>query len=193
MFYLTTKTETSLWHLVFYKINRTLFLDKARMMDNVQRNICAISYMATVYRKMKKVSTSMQHKMLYTINECKVNMGCIQLESTKWNYTNRKKQNIRKPSARKWPLHNYYIRGEVFSNGVYILSSSFLDTGLFSIATFIMLHSIKNYDFLCLIKYPTYWKMFQIQIISLKSYILHCVYQVLSHFQEQWYTDFIFT
>jgi hypothetical protein len=40
-FYLKTETGCSLRNVVFWKINRTLFLDKDRLMDNVQQhNIC---------------------------------------------------------------------------------------------------------------------------------------------------------
>jgi hypothetical protein len=40
-FYLKTETDSSLRNFVFSKINRTVFLDKARTMDNVQKqNIC---------------------------------------------------------------------------------------------------------------------------------------------------------
>jgi hypothetical protein len=41
-FYLKTETESSLRNVVFWKISRTVFLDKDRTMDNVQQhNICA--------------------------------------------------------------------------------------------------------------------------------------------------------
>jgi hypothetical protein len=41
MFYLKMETESSLWNVVFQKINRTVFLHKDRMIDNVQKhNIC---------------------------------------------------------------------------------------------------------------------------------------------------------
>jgi hypothetical protein len=40
-FYLKTDTESSLRNVVFCNINRTVFLDKDRTMDNVQKhNIC---------------------------------------------------------------------------------------------------------------------------------------------------------
>jgi hypothetical protein len=40
-FYLKTEAESSLRNLVFWNINRTVFLDKNRTMDNVQKhNIC---------------------------------------------------------------------------------------------------------------------------------------------------------
>jgi hypothetical protein len=40
-FHLKTETESSLWSAVFWKINRTVFFDKDRTMDNVQKhNIC---------------------------------------------------------------------------------------------------------------------------------------------------------
>jgi hypothetical protein len=36
------ETESSLQNVVFYNTNRTMFLDKNRTMDNVQKhNICA--------------------------------------------------------------------------------------------------------------------------------------------------------
>jgi hypothetical protein len=39
--YLKTETESTLRNVVFWKINRTVFLDKERTMDNVQKhNIC---------------------------------------------------------------------------------------------------------------------------------------------------------
>jgi hypothetical protein len=37
-FYLKTETESSLWKVVFWKINRTAILDKDRTMDNVQEH-----------------------------------------------------------------------------------------------------------------------------------------------------------
>jgi hypothetical protein len=41
MFYLKMETESSLWNVVFCNINRMMFLDKDRTMDNVQKhNIC---------------------------------------------------------------------------------------------------------------------------------------------------------
>jgi hypothetical protein len=120
----------------------------------------------------------MQHKMLHPTDECKVNMGYIQLESTQWNYTNRKEH--MKTMIKKTATAQYYIIGKVFSNGVYTLSSSFLDTDLFSKGTYTTLYSIRNCDSLFLIKYPTYLKMFQIQIISLIRIILvrHTSYNV---------------
>jgi hypothetical protein len=40
-FYLKTETESSLRNVVFWNINRTVFLDKDRTMENVQKhNIC---------------------------------------------------------------------------------------------------------------------------------------------------------
>jgi hypothetical protein len=40
-FYLKTETESSLRNVVFSKINRVMFLDKDKVMDDVQRhNIC---------------------------------------------------------------------------------------------------------------------------------------------------------
>jgi hypothetical protein len=42
-FYLKTETESSLRNVVFWKINRTVFLDKDKIMDNVQKhNTCTI-------------------------------------------------------------------------------------------------------------------------------------------------------
>jgi hypothetical protein len=38
-FYLKTETESSLQNIVFWKINRMVFLDKDRTMDNVQKHI----------------------------------------------------------------------------------------------------------------------------------------------------------
>jgi hypothetical protein len=38
MFYLKTKIESCLQNVVFWKTNRTVFLGKDRMMDNVQKN-----------------------------------------------------------------------------------------------------------------------------------------------------------
>lgn len=98
----------------------------------------------------------MQQKMLHPIDKHKVNMGDIQLKSTKLNYTNQKEH--MKTMIKKTASAQYYIRGKVFSSGVHILSISFLDTDLFSKATYITLqiHSIRNYDSLCLIKYPKY-------------------------------------
>jgi hypothetical protein len=44
-FYLKTETESSLQNVVFWKINRTVSLDKDRTMDNVQKhNICNKSF-----------------------------------------------------------------------------------------------------------------------------------------------------
>jgi hypothetical protein len=41
-FYLQMEIEPSLWNIVFWTINRMVFLDKERTMDNVQKhNICA--------------------------------------------------------------------------------------------------------------------------------------------------------
>jgi hypothetical protein len=41
-FYLKMETESSLRNVVFYNINRTVFLDKDRMMDNIQKHsICS--------------------------------------------------------------------------------------------------------------------------------------------------------
>jgi hypothetical protein len=37
-FYLNTETESSLRNVMFCNINRTVFLDKDRMMDNVQKH-----------------------------------------------------------------------------------------------------------------------------------------------------------
>jgi hypothetical protein len=40
-FYLKTETESSLRNVIFWNINRTMFLDKNRTLDNVQKqNIC---------------------------------------------------------------------------------------------------------------------------------------------------------
>jgi hypothetical protein len=42
--YLRRETESSLWNVVFWTINRTVFLHKDRMMDNVQQhNICNVA------------------------------------------------------------------------------------------------------------------------------------------------------
>jgi hypothetical protein len=47
-FYLKTETECSLRNVVFCNINRTLFLDKYRTMDNVlKHNICTRSEVFT--------------------------------------------------------------------------------------------------------------------------------------------------
>jgi hypothetical protein len=60
-FYLKTETESSLRNVVFWKINRTLFLDKDRTMDNVQQHsICTnvpLSQTVTSYLQMRKVGS----------------------------------------------------------------------------------------------------------------------------------------
>jgi hypothetical protein len=44
-FYLKTETESSFRNVVFWKINRTMFLDKDKMMGNVQKyNIYIITF-----------------------------------------------------------------------------------------------------------------------------------------------------
>jgi hypothetical protein len=54
MFYLKTETEPSLRNLAFWKINRAVFLDKDRTMDNVQQhNICTNVPSSQTFRSYK--------------------------------------------------------------------------------------------------------------------------------------------
>jgi hypothetical protein len=77
-FYLKTETESSLWNIVFWNISGMVFLDKNRMMDNVQKhniwtcflfNLRAPAtfihtlYNTTAYAKLQKLSIQRQYTL----------------------------------------------------------------------------------------------------------------------------------
>jgi hypothetical protein len=55
--HLKTETECSLQKIVFWKINKTVFLDKDRMMENVQKyNICTNVPLSQTFRSYQILS-----------------------------------------------------------------------------------------------------------------------------------------
>jgi hypothetical protein len=62
-FYLKTEAESSFRNVVFWKINRMVFLDKARTMDNVQKhNICTRWYVSPRRRVHSELHGVTTHK-----------------------------------------------------------------------------------------------------------------------------------
>jgi hypothetical protein len=67
-FYLKTETESSLQNVVFCNINITEFLDKDRMMDNVQkRNICTTLFICKILFGTLNESSLRQRLVLLSI------------------------------------------------------------------------------------------------------------------------------
>jgi hypothetical protein len=66
-FYPKTETESSLWNVVFWNINVTVFLDKDRTMDSAQKhNICTICYYVECEVLPAVTVKSTQHSEEYT-------------------------------------------------------------------------------------------------------------------------------
>jgi hypothetical protein len=62
------ETESSLQNVAFWKINRTVFLDKGRMMDNVQKHNSCITDYVIVFICIETASLTTYAKKLFYHN-----------------------------------------------------------------------------------------------------------------------------
>jgi hypothetical protein len=65
-FFLKMETESSLWNVVFWNINRTVLLGKDKMMENVQKyNICTNVPLSQTFNLINLFGTHTTHPLCY--------------------------------------------------------------------------------------------------------------------------------